>query len=408
MIGGARTLEYEAMSTAIDELLRDTTACHTREDLERKLARGRPLRVKFGVDPSAPDLHLGHAVPLGYLRRLQDLGHVAVLIVGDVTAQVGDPTGRNRTRPQLSPEQVEANARTYLEQARLVLDLERTEIVRNGDWFGAMDFMDALRMAATSTVARMMERDTFAERFEAGEPIGVHEMLYPLMQARDSVEVRADVEIGGTDQTFNLLVGRDVMRDAGLEPQVCVTVPILVGTDGARKMSKSLGNAVGLTDPPSETFGRVMSIPDELMEDWFRLATDLAPGAIAAELARPPREAKAALARAIVRRYHGATAAAAASDEFDRVFREGGLPDEIPELQLDAGEVEEQGVWIVRALQRTGLASSSSAARRLLREGGVRIDGDRVGDEQARLARGGSYLLQVGKRRFHRVTVPGG
>lgn len=394
------------MSEHLDAFLRDTVACHTPEDLARKLGERRPLRIKFGVDPSAPDLHLGHAVPLGYLRRLQDMGHLAVLIIGDVTAQVGDPTGRNRTRPQLTAAQVDINARTYLDQARLVLDWDRTEVVRNGDWFGRMDFMDALRMAATSTVARMMERDTFDVRFKAGEPIGVHEMLYPLMQARDSVEVRADVEIGGTDQTFNLLVGRDVMREAGLAPQVCITVPILVGTDGSKKMSKSLDNAIGFRDPPADMFGRVMSIPDELIADWFRLATGLPPERAAAEAARPPREAKAALGRAIVRRYHGEQAAHAASEEFDRVFRDKGLPDAIPELALGADEVEPDGVWIVRALQRAGLVDSGSAARRLLREGGVRVDGDRVGDEQARLAPGATYLIQVGKRRFHRVTVP--
>jgi tyrosyl-tRNA synthetase len=390
----------------LEGLLADTVACNTKADLERKLAAGRPLRVKLGVDPSSPDLHVGHAVQLRYLRRLQDLGHTAVLIIGDATAMVGDPTGKNVTRPQLTREQVETNADSYLEQAGLVVDVSRAEIVRNSQWFDAMGFMDAVRLGAQMTVAQMLERDTFAERHKAGVPIGIHEFMYPLMQARDSVEVRADIEIGGTDQTFNLLVGRDFMRAAGMEPQVCVTLPILPGLDGVKKMSKSLGNAVGLTDEPREMFGKVMSVPDECMPQYYRLATDLAEGEIEKLLAGPPRAAKGALAEAITGLYHGADAARSAVAEFERVFRDKGLPDKIVETTLPADLADDTGVWVVRAMQHVGLASSASEARRLIKGGGVRVDDDRVEDDQHRLAPGGSYLLQVGKRRFHRVTTP--
>ena len=386
-------------------LLAGTTACHTEDDLRARLAGGRSLRVKLGVDPSSPDLHLGHAVQLRYLRRLQRLGHRPVLIIGDATARVGDPTGRNATRPQLTPEQVQANAETYLEQAGLILDLDGCDVVRNSEWFDRMSFMDAVSLGAFTTVARMLERDTFEERHKAGVPIGMHEFLYPLMQARDSVEVRADIEIGGTDQTFNLLFGRDLMRDAGMAPQVCITLPILPGLDGVQKMSKSLGNAVGLTDAPRDMFGKLMSIPDGCMAEYFALCTDLEPAAQAAALAASPREAKAELARTITALYHGEAAGSAAVEEFDRIFLDKGLPDEIPESRLPADLVEADGAWIVRVLTHLGLAPSGSAARRLIGEGGVRVDGERLSDDQARLAPGSTVLLQVGKRRFHRVRV---
>lgn len=387
-------------------LLEGTVTCQTEQDLSAKLRLGRPLRVKLGVDPSSPDLHLGHAVQLGYLRRMQELGHLPVLIIGDATAMVGDPSGRNATRPQLSREQIESNARTYFDQAHLVLDMDRVEVRYNSEWFDKMAFLDAIRLGAWMTVARMLERDTFATRLKAGHPIGIHELLYPLMQAKDSVEVQADIEIGGTDQTFNLLVGRDLMREADQDPQVCITLPLLTGLDGTQKMSKSLGNAVGLTDSPSDKYGKLMSVPDRLMEEYFRLATDLAPETVAEHLARPPREAKAALARAVVERYHGPKEALRADEEFDRVFRDGGLPDEIPASRLPQDVVEEDGAWIVRVLTHLEMAPSSSAARRLIREGGVRVDGEKVTDEQARLGRGSESLLQVGRRRFHRVSVP--
>lgn len=391
---------------ALDAVLADTVTCHTAEDLASRLASARPLRVKLGVDPSSADLHLGHAVQLRYLARMQRLGHQPVLIIGDATAMVGDPSGRNVTRPQLSQEQVQANAATYFEQAGRVLDMTRVEVRYNSEWFGTMTFMDAIKLGGWMTVARMLERDTFAERLGKQEPIGIHELLYPLMQAHDSVRIAADMEIGGTDQTFNLLVGRDLMREAGMRPQVCVTLPILPGLDGVQKMSKSLHNSIGLTEVPREMFGKVMSLPDALMPDFFRLATDV-PAARAAELlAGPPRAAKAALAAAVVGLYHGEAAGREAAEEFDRIFRDKGLPDEIAESALPIELVEPDGVWIVRALTHLGLAASASAARRLVQEGGVRVDGRRLDDEQARLPRGASCLLQVGKRRFHRVSVP--
>ncbi len=396
----------EAVESAVQEILQGTVACNTREDLQAKLALGRPLRVKLGVDPSSPDLHIGHAVQLRYLRRLQRLGHVPVLIIGDATARVGDPSGKNLTRPQLSAEQVAQNARTYFEQARLLLDMDGVEVVYNNAWFSSMTFMDAIKLGSWMTVARMLERDTFAERMKAGIPVGIHELLYPLMQAKDSVEVRADIEIGGTDQTFNLLVGRDLMREAGMEAQVCVTLPILTGLDGSAKMSKSLGNCIGITDAPRDMFGKTMSLPDPLMPEWFALATELPPGRVAELLAGSPRDAKAALATAIVERFHGEDAAAGAASEFDRMFRDKGLPDVIEEITLPEELLEAGGAWIVRVLTHGGLAESSSAARRLIKDGGVRVDGVRVVDEQQRLARGAGYLLQAGKRRYLRVHVP--
>ncbi len=393
-------------SAALREVLAGTVTCHTEEELARKLARGNPLRVKLGVDPSSADLHLGHAVQLRFLRRMQDLGHQAVLIIGEATAMVGDPSGKDKTRPQLSRDDVRRNADTYLAQAALVLDMERLEIVPNSRWFDGMGFMDAVRLGASMTVARMLERDTFATRYKRGAPIGIHEFIYPLMQARDSVEVRADMEIGGTDQTFNLLVGRDLMRDAGLEPQVCVTLPILTGLDGVQKMSKSLGNAIGLTDSPRDMFGKAMSVPDAQMAEWFHLVAGLAPERVDELLAGSAREAKGALARRVVELYHGSQAGQLAAEEFDRIFRDKGLPDDIPESDLPGELVGDDGVWVVKALTHLELAPSSSAARRLIREGGVRVDGEKVGDEQRRLERGANCLLQVGKRRFHRVRVP--
>ena len=392
--------------TDVDALLAHTVSCHTREDLVAKLHQDRPLRVKLGVDPSSADLHLGHTVVLRYLRRWQDAGHLPVFIIGAATAMVGDPTGKNKTRPQLTREQVAAHARTYLEQAALVLDMDRVEVVFNSDWFDGMGFMDAITLSARMTVARMLERDTFDTRYKAGQPISIHEFLYPLMQGHDSVQVRADVEIGGTDQTFNLLVGRDLMRDADQAPQVCITLPLLVGLDGTQKMSKSLGNAIGLTESPRDMFGKAMSVPDALMADWFRLVSTVEEARVTELLAGSPRAAKAALASNLVDQYHGKGAGAAASDEFDRIFRDKGLPDDIPETDLPTDLLAEDGIWIARVLTHVQLAPSTSAARRLVKEGGVRVDGEKVGDDQARLAPGSDCLLQVGKRRFHRVRVP--
>jgi tyrosyl-tRNA synthetase len=371
-----------------------------RQRLEQALRAGRPLRVKFGMDPSSPDLHVGHAVPLLKLRRLQELGHTIVLIVGDSTAMVGDPSGRNQLRPQLSREQVEANLCTYTEQAGRVLDMERTEVRRNSEWFDRMGFEDLLRLMGRMTVARMLERDIFERRLAAGEPIGIHEFLYPLMQGWDSVMIRADVELGGSDQLFNLLVGRQLQEGEGQRGQICFTLPLIDGLDG-RKMSKSYGNAIGITDPPAEMFGKAMSIPDERMASWFPLLTPLAGAEIASLLAGHPREAKARLAQELVRRFHGEAAAKAAREAFDRQFRDRELPSGIPELPWPAVETELPLAGLLHAL---GLASSTSEARRLVAQGGVRLEGVVQADPTLRVARPTSpILLQVGKRRFARL-----
>jgi tyrosyl-tRNA synthetase len=392
------------------------------EDLVRKLESGRPLRVKLGIDPSAPDLHLGHAVVLRKLRRFQDLGHVAILIVGDFTGRVGDPAGQSETRPMLTPEELEANAETYLEQVGIVLDLDRAEIRRNSEWLAALRFEDVARLAATQTVARLLERDDFAERYRGGKPVSLQEFLYPLMQGYDSVAIEADVEMGGTDQTFNLLVGRDIQRAHGQEPQVAFTMPLLAGTDGTRKMSKSLGNHVGLVEPPEEQFGKVMSIPDEAMPPWFRLCTDLEPAeldAIDAGLADGslrPDVAKRRLARDIVRLYHGEDAAREAEARFDRIHREREIPDDVPEqgVRRSAVVVERKpGVLVldvaVLLADELRLAQSRSEARRLIDQGGVRRDGALVEGYEQRLTEDPDEMLvgsvwQVGKRRYARIA----
>ena len=385
------------------------------DELEEKLARsardGRPLRVKLGIDPSAPDLHLGHAVVLGALRRFQDLGHVAVLIVGDFTGRVGDPTGQSETRPMLTGEALKENARTYLEQADRVLDLDRAEVRWNSEWLAALRFDDVARLASVLTVARLLERDDFARRYREGRPISLSEFLYPLMQGYDSVAVEADVELGGTDQTFNLLVGRDVQRAHGVEPQVAFTVPLLQGTDGVRKMSKTFGNHIGLTEPPEEQFGKAMSIADELIPTWFRLCTGLGPEELEdverglADGTLHPAEAKRRLAGEIVSRYHGPEAAAEARKRFDRVHRRHEVPEDVPEVQVPAEAVLDGRVWLPRLLTAAGLASSNADARRLIEQGGVRIDGEVVEEpdvefEPAALA---GRVVQVGRRRFVRL-----
>jgi len=380
-----------------------------RRKLQRSLDENRPLRVKLGVDPTAPDIHLGHTVVLRKLRQFQDLGHTAVLIIGDYTAMVGDPSGRSKTRPQLTYADVEANAKTYVDQVARILRSDRLEVVRNGGWFRKMTFLEVLRLASKMTVARMLERDDFARRYAEGTPIAIHEFLYCLMQGQDSVEVQADVELGGTDQTFNLLVGRNLQRDAGLEPQICITTPILPGLDGVEKMSKSLGNHIGITDPPSGAdgmFGKVMSIPDTLMRDYYVLLTSVPLDEVAELLADHPREAKARLAREIVAFYHSPEAADEASAEFDRVFRHGDVPEDMPEHTLDPSILEEGCVWIVRLVGSAGLAASSSEARRLVQQGAVSIDGERVDDIEARVHVAGGEILKVGKRKFARLQMP--
>lgn len=378
------------------------------EELERKLGLGRPLRVKLGIDPSAPDIHIGHAVVLRKLRRFQDLGHTAVLIIGDFTGLVGDPSGRTETRPMLAAEQLEANARTYLKQVGRVLDMDRVELRRNSEWLAPLSFADVAKVARQLTVAQLLDRDDFQARYREGRPISLVEFLYPLMQGYDSVAVDADVEMGGTDQTFNLLVGRDLQRAHGQDPQVVFTVPLLTGTDGARKMSKTYGNHVGVTDPPEEQFGRTMRIPDALIVEWLRLCTDLHPDEIEAierglaEGSLHPGEQKRRLAREVVALYHGAEAAEAAEALFDQVHRKGEAPDDIPEYRLPE---RPEMLLVAAVIAETGLASSRSDARRLISQGGVRLDGEPLTDPQGELPRSAleGKVLQVGKRRFARL-----
>jgi tyrosyl-tRNA synthetase len=394
----------------LELLLSGAAAVIPQEELEAKLAAGRPLRVKLGIDPSAPDLHLGHAVVLRKLRRFQDLGHTAVLIVGDFTGLVGDPAGQSETRPMLTAEELAANARTYFEQVGKVLDLDGAEVRRNSEWLAGLTFEDVARLAATQTVARLLERADFDARYREGKPISLAEFLYPLMQGYDSVAIRADVEMGGTDQTFNLLVGRDIQRVHGQEPQVAFTMPLLPGTDGVRKMSKSFGNQVGLADPAEEQFGRVMSVPDEAMAAWFRLCTDLEPGeldALEGQLAEGslrPDIAKRRLAREIVRLYHGEEPATAAEARFDQIHRRHEVPDDVEEMRLPENTIRDGSIWLPRLLTTTGLAASNGEARRLIEQGGVRVDGEPVGDPDAELPAESlaGKVLQVGRRRFVR------
>jgi tyrosyl-tRNA synthetase len=363
---------------------------------------GQPLRLKFGMDPSSPDLHLGHAIPLFKLRQLQRLGHKVVIIVGDATAMVGDPSGRNKLRPQLSRAEVESNLVTYVDQVGRVLDMRLTEVRRNSEWFDRFDFAALLKLAGRMTVARMLERDTFEQRMEKGEPIGIHEFLYPLLQGWDSVEVRADVEFGGTDQLYNLLVGRQFQEQEGQRPQVCLTTPLINGADG-RKMSKSYGNAIPLTAEPADMFGKIMALPDEVLGTWFELLTEASAEEIADRLKEHPRAAKARLAREVVANLNGAEQGRLANEAFDRQFKQKELPSDIPKLEYPRPWPAE-GVPLAVLLRELGLVASSSDARRLISQGGVRLDNEVQKDPNLRLSRPAAPLLiQVGKLRFARL-----
>ena len=377
-----------------------------------KLKRGTPLNIKLGVDPTAPDIHLGHAVPLRKLRQFQDLGHQVTLIIGDGTALIGDPSGRNTTRPQLTSEQIKANAQTYVDQAFKVLDPEKTTLRYNSEWLLALDMEGLLKLTANFTVARILERDDFHNRYTNNQPISLHEFLYPVMQAYDSVVIEADVELGGNDQLFNLLAGRELMEKMGMEPQVCLTLPLLEGTDGVQKMSKSYGNYIGLTDEPADMFGKVMSIPDELMVKYFRLASTLPVGeidAIERGLAADelhPNKVKRSLARNIVEAYYDADAAAAAEEQFDLVFKKHALPDNIPEYAADLTPNDQGTVYVAKLLVDAGLAGSAGEARRLIDGGGVKIDGEPLpakayNVEPDRLA---GAVIQVGKRKYAKLV----
>src|SRR5262245_1275418 len=386
-------------------------------ELDRKLAEGRPLRVKLGVDPSRPDLTLGHAVVLRKLRAFQDAGHVAVLIVGDFTARIGDPSGRSETRPMLTEDEIRANAETYLAQAGKVIDVDAAELHGNAEWLAAIDMAELIRLTSSATVAQMLERDDFHDRYESGRPISVVELLYPLLQGYDSVAVRADVELGGTDQKFNLLMGREVQRAYGQEPQVVLTMPLLEGTDGVRKMSKSLDNYIGLTEPPDDMFGKLMRIPDGLIAKYARLAGPVEgedPDEIDRRLSEGslhPNDAKRRLARGIVELYHGAGQGQAAEERFNLVHRERELPEEVPDVSIPLDLVKQENggavVYVPALLKALGLVTSTSEGRRLQAQGGVRKDGEPVTEEELRIDGGGSELAgsvwQVGRRRFARV-----
>ena len=366
-----------------------------REELDRRLAGGERLRVKLGIDPTAPDIHLGFAVVLRELRAFQDLGHTAVLVIGDYTALVGDPSGRSKTRPILSPAQIEENTRTYLEQAYVILDRDRTEVRHNSEWLAPLTMADLIRLTRATTLARILERDDFSKRYAANDQITLTELLYPLMQAYDSVAIEADVELGGTDQLYNLLMGRQVMEYYGKRPQCVVTTPLLVGTDGNIKMSKSVGNYIGVTDPPGEMFGKVMSIPDHLMGDYYSLLLDRSVPE------GEPVEQKRELARSLVSKFHGEPGAADAENLFDAVVRRE-VPDDAPVVRLP----EDEEIWIVDLIRLAGFASTNGEARRFMKGGAVRVGGRVVRDERLSLSRREleGQVLQVGKRRYARLA----
>jgi tyrosyl-tRNA synthetase len=382
-------------ATDLEKLTRNAAHVLPESELDRKLALKRPLRVKLGIDVTSPDLHVGHAIPLQRMRAFQDAGHVGVLIVGDYTTRIGDPSGRSSERPVLSDEEIDANARRYFDQAALVIDTEpaRLEVRFNGEWLGRLDFAEVLRLTRTATVARLLERDDFAKRFAAQAPISVSELLYPLMQAYDSVAVEADVELGGTDQLYNLLTGRDVMEAYGLEPQVALTTPLLLGADG-EKMSKSRGNTIGLTDPPEEQFGRTMRISDELLPPYYRLVMEADP----AEIGPDPMEAKLRLARWIVTRSHGEEAATVAEEHFTRVVRRHEAPEEMPEVAV-------AGVVHLPELLRERFGQSSSHWRRVIGQGGVKLRGEPVRELDIDTEGLDGAVVQAGKRQFVRLRV---
>ena len=377
----------------LPELTRNAVDVLPADGLAEKLKLGRPLRVKLGIDVTSPDIHIGRAIPLQRMRAFQDEGHTGVLIIGDYTTRIGDPSGRSAERPILSDEEIDANAKTYLEQAMIILDPDRTEVRQNGEWLAKLSYADVVELARTITVARILERDDFANRMKAQEPISISELLYPLMQAYDSVAIKADVELGGTDQLYNLLAGREVMPQYGLEPQVVLTTPLLLSWDGA-KMSSSVGNNVPLTAAPEEMFGRTMRISDDQLAQWYELILEQpAPES-------DPLEAKLALARFIVARSHGAEAAQAAGEHFSRVVRRGEAPEDVPELALDG----EDPVHLPKLIAEAGLAGSTSDARRLIGQGAVKLNGEAVSELNLPRETLAGALLQVGKRRFARLT----
>lgn len=382
-----------------------------REKLKKSQATGKPLKLKLGLDPTAPDIHIGHAVVLRKLRQFQNLGHEVIIIIGDFTASIGDPSGRSVTRPMLTPEEIAVNAKTYAEQYCQILDPEKTRVTFNSEWLGKLDFAGVIRITAKVTVARILERDDFATRLAEGRPIGLHETLYPICQAYDSVALQCDVELGGMDQKFNILMGRDLQREFGQEPQIAMFMPILVGLDGVQKMSKSLGNYVGVTEPANEMFGKLMSIPDNLMPQYYELCTDvpMAEVKVIEEGLKTgtmhPMEAKKRLAREIVTIYHDESAAQAAQAEFERVFSSRELPSDIAPIEVSESSLKDGKIWVPKLLSLAGFAASNNEARRLVDQGGVTLDGQKITDSSTEITLQDGQILRVGKLKFGRITL---
>lgn len=402
--------KFASVEEQLKIIKRGATEIIPEEELIRKLEKSykenKPLNIKLGCDPTRPDLHLGHSVVLRKLAQFQSLGHQAILIIGDFTAMIGDPSGKNSTRPPLTAEEAKQNAVSYWEQASKILDREKTKIVYNSEWLGEMKFEDVIKLASKYTVARMIERDDFTKRYKAGTPISLHEFLYPLAQAMDSVAIESDVELGGNDQKFNLLVGRDIQREYGKEPQVILTMPLLVGTDGTEKMSKSYDNYIGIDEAPNEMFGKALSIPDELIYDYYELATDVTDEELA-EIKKSledekvnPRDIKRALARKIVAMYHSEEAALKAQEEFDNIFIKKGIPDDVP-----TKEMTETEIGIIDLIVNVGFAPSKGEARRLVQQGGVSIDGEKITDFKSIVKLKSEQILKVGKRKFIKLTL---
>lgn len=371
-----------------------------RAKLERSFKSGKPLRIKYGIDPTGIDVHLGHTVPLRKLRQFQELGHQAVLIIGNYTALVGDPSGRDQTRAKLTEEQVEQNALDYLKQISKIIDIDKAERYYNGEWFKKFSFLDVMRLTGQITVQRMLERDDFTKRIKSGTPISLHECLYPLMQGRDSVEIKADVELGGSEQLFNLMVGRDLQRDAGQEPQVCLTLPILRGLDGERRMGKSLGNYIGVGEPAREQFGKTMSIPDALLKEWFELLTDRPAAEVEKLLARHPMDAKKTLGKDIVAFYHGQAAAEQACEDWIKQFSKKEVPTEIPQVKLEAGQLADGAIPLYKLVIAVGLAASGNESRRKIQEGAVSIGAERekISDPNHLIKVAEGLIVRVGKK----------
>jgi tyrosyl-tRNA synthetase len=396
-------LDERPLPEQLQLIKRRTEEVIPEKELEKKLRLGRPLRVKLGLDPTAPDLHLGHSVVLQKLRDYQDLGHIAVLIVGDFTSRIGDPSARNSTRPILTQDEIEANMKTYTDQAFKILDPERTEIRYNSEWLDPMTFQDILNLTSHYTVAQMLERDDFEKRYKSGSPITIREFLYPLSQAYDSVAIKADVELGGTDQKFNLLVGRDIQERYGQERQLVQTMSLLEGTDGVEKMSKSLGNYIGIAEPANEMFGKIMSIPDTMNEKYATLLT----GLVLAEFRElHPMEQKKSLAREIITQYHNSEAAIAAQEEFERIFSRKEKPQDVPKISIDKSQLSAEGsIWIVELLELAGLVDTRSDARRLIKQGAVKLDDVKIESEDAQVEIESGFLLRAGKRRFAEINI---